>query len=446
MLANAEHARKEITLDEATAERLNKATGSNMFHAGDRVRIAFDPETGGITLAHAQSGIYRFKQDGSLESTQYNKEGLKKLADRLDKEGHHNVASYLREELIPRLREGEVAQVNLQQDKTGKIATADIRHGSMVYHFDTAKREWGMTIQDWDGKLGDIKFDDAARFTKTGDQTVVEGIMHVGDKTYNSILEKLKEDPEKNAGLIRVLEGMEEGKAMNYKVIAHSDTGKVSEIELEREFEAEEESVGRTRRVDEDTAIKQWKRGEYIDISEADIRLAVVTGNSEILASKYKEALEGSTPTQKGLELMDKQAEVLGGYGKISQSLIDKARAGGHIKIDVPVLGKFFKKLGVDVGADGGISKDAIETIDANTLKLAATEFYVKDIMAEKDPAKRAEMLAEWSHGMYELLREHGKKSTGEQLISNAPNPLKENKKEDKLDNKESSINYDMKR
>ena len=109
-------------------------------------------------------------------------------------------------------------------------------------------------------------------------------------------------------------------------------------------------------------------------------------------------------------------------------------------------MGKFFKKyLGINIGAGGRISKEAIENIDADTLRLAATEFYVKDIMAEKDPVKRAEMMLEWSHGMYELVKRHGRKGTVEQLISDTPNPLKENKGEN-IPKKEKPPISDIKR
>ncbi len=262
MLANAEHARKEITLDEATAKRLNEFTGSNVFRAGDRARIAFDPETGGITLAHAQSGIYRFKQDGSLESTQYNKKGLKKLADRLAKEGHRNVASYLREELIPRLREGEVAQVNLQRDKTGKIATAEIKHGSALHHFDAAKREWTTRAQDWDGIYGGIAINDAKTYEATGNTVSITGTMRKGDETWKTMLELARSWGDEE--FVKVLESMDENKAISYE-IEGDRSGRISEFEVEQELEGEKKVVGRMHRIYEDKAIDKTTRDYGIE-------------------------------------------------------------------------------------------------------------------------------------------------------------------------------------
>ncbi len=260
----AEYAKGDVTLSKEMAEHLNKLTGSNMFKEGDRVNFAFDPRTGETKMVHGKSGIYRFKQDGSLESTQYNKEGLKTLADRLDKEGHHNVASYLRRELIPRLREGEVAQVNLQQDKTGKIATADIRHGSAVYHYDAAKREWTTNIQDWDGTYGGIAINDAETYKVTGNTVSIAGTMRKGDDTWKTMLDFAKQHGDEE--FMKVLESMDENKAISYE-IEGDRSGRISELEVEQETEAEKKVVGRMRNIFEDVDKKSVEHS--VKIGEA---------------------------------------------------------------------------------------------------------------------------------------------------------------------------------
>lgn len=177
--------------------------------------------------------------------------------------------------------------------------------------------------------------------------------------------------------------------------------------------------------IDYDEKTKVEGRGTIYKFGD-DIKKMIIDYDdvsSKDFYNKYGGYFRGVSPQDGGRALVDKMANDLGGYGKIAQQVQDIAKAEWEAGGDVSkVLGVF----GIKGGASIGGGRRAIESIDAETIKIAMQNRY-KDIMHQQDwtTEKKSDFMLKNANDIYQLLNENATKGTMGQMTTDVKNPAK---------------------
>ena len=156
-----------------------------------------------------------------------------------------------------------------------------------------------------------------------------------------------------------------------------------------------------------------------------EVLQSIIDGTPEAIMRNAGDHFRGNKPTRGGRVFVDYVAGLMGGYGKIAQSVQAGLRASLEAGINVGSTGPISQYLGIRAGADIESQRRAIESIDANTVAIAMQNYYSDLMRVNKSAEWRVNQFTNFVHDIYGLMNQNATKSTARQVYDGAPNPAK---------------------
>jgi len=403
-LKEMEYAKGEITLDKDTAKSLTRKTGV-IFHAGDRVRWAHDPETGHVTMSRATGGTFRMSQNGELVEARSGREELHDLAEELRKNGHLISADYLNYRLIPSLKEGESVTVTLKRDNQGRLAGYSVEHGGKVTHMDEAEREEGLEIEGYMGMAN-----------RSGQNYELSG-------------GKLKQVGEGKDAYLRYTGNIKGTDGSSYVGTVEMDAGHSI-----RSMKAEDFVQTTSGSVERDVQKKEVDHGVKIG-SAMQMALkrdpAIARFVSDLKLAKYKPEAFDANISETAKDLAEDMGHFLSREGlSVGYS---EGGAGGSIHggVDSGVLKIFGIKGGLNASIAGRVGKSSKESENVNLLvsqydqliRHAVTEAREKGLTKEETTKYVTGRIGDFTQDLYDMGRKAKSGDYGADAV--VPEPIK---------------------